>query len=113
MAQQRVYLLWTHPLFFETVHRLLSDQDLDIVGESVNHEIGRSEIGRLKPDVVVLEEDEAGSSGELVDLLLEGTSDVLILGLNLMDNELRVYRRQQRTVLRPNDLVDLIRGVGR
>jgi DNA-binding NarL/FixJ family response regulator len=110
MALRRVYLLWTHPLFFETVHRLLSDQGLDIVGESANHEIGRSEIARLKPEVVVLEENEPGSAGELVDLLQSGPSDVLILGLNLMDNELRVYQRQQRTVLRPSDLVDYIRG---
>jgi DNA-binding NarL/FixJ family response regulator len=111
MAVRRVYLVWTHPLFFETVHRLLSHQDVELVGESMDHEAARAEIARLRPDVVVLEEAEGGSSTDLVDFLQAGAKDVQILGLNLMDNELHVYQRRQRTVVHPGDLVDVIRGV--
>jgi DNA-binding NarL/FixJ family response regulator len=111
MAIRRVYLVWTHPLFFETVHRLLSHQEVELVGESMDHEAARAEIARLRPDVVVLEEAEGGSRADLVDLLQAGAKDVQILGLNLMDNELHVYQRQQRTVVHPGDLVDVIRGV--
>jgi DNA-binding NarL/FixJ family response regulator len=111
MAVRRVYLVWTHPLFFETVHRLLSHQDVELVGESMDHEAARAEIARLRPDVVVLEEAEGGSSTDLVDFLQAGAKDVQILGLNLMDNELHVYQRRQTTVVHPGDLVDVIRGV--
>ncbi|OGT26143.1 MAG: hypothetical protein A2Z17_07815 [Gammaproteobacteria bacterium RBG_16_66_13] len=111
MAVRRVYLVWTHPLFFETVHRLLSHQDVELVGESMDHKAARAEIARLRPDVVVLEEAEGGSSTDLVDFLQAGAKDVQILGLNLMDNELHVYQRRQRTVVHPGDLVDVIRGV--
>ncbi|HET7011369.1 MAG TPA: hypothetical protein VFI11_11375 [Anaerolineales bacterium] len=110
MPVRRVYLLWTHPLFFETVHRLLSHQEVELVGDSMDHDAGRQDIARLRPDVVVLEEEEGASRAELVDLLQGGATDVLILGLNLMNNELRVYQRQQRTVARPGDLLDVVRG---
>ena len=110
MARRRVYLLWTHPLFYETVHRLLGHQEVELVGASMDHQIARDEIVRLKPDVVILEEDQDASSAEVVELLKGGPNDVLLLGLNLMDNELRVYRREQRTVIHPNDLLDLVRG---
>src|SRR4030067_1114678 len=110
MARRRVYLLWTHPLFYETVHRLLGHQEVNLVGASTDHETARNEIVLLKPDVVILEEARDASPAEVVEILQGGPNDVLLLGLNLVDNELRVYRREQRTLIHTNDLLDLVQG---
>ena len=110
MARHRVYILWTHPLFSETVGRLLGGADLEIIGGSSDPATGLEEIGRLQPDVVIAEEDPSGAPTEAIDALRAGPAEMLILGLNLANNALQVYRREQRTVADPEDLLQILRA---
>lgn len=110
MAKHRVYILWTHPLFSETVGRLLGGADVDIVGGSSDPTVGMDEIGRMQPDVVIAEEGPSGAPTEAIEALRAGPSEMLILGLNLNDNGLQVYRREQRTVADPEDLLQILRS---
>ncbi len=109
MAKHRVFIMWTHPLFSETVGRLLGDAEVEIVGGSSNLAAGLEEIGRLQPDVVIAEEDPSGAPAEAIVALKAGPAEMLILGLNLSNNALQVYRREQRTVADPEDLLHMLR----
>ncbi len=108
MAKHRVFILWTHPLFSETVGRLLGGAQVEIIGASSDPAAGLKEIGRMQPDVVIAEEDPSGDSGEALQALKAGPAEMLILGLNLENNELQVYRREQRTVADPEDLLRIL-----
>lgn len=110
MAKHRVYLLWTHPLFSETVGRLLRGAEIEIIGASHDPSAGLEEIRRMKPDVVIAEEGPSGSPSEAVEVLRAGPDEMLILGLNLSDNGLQVYRREQRTLADPEDLLEILRA---
>ena len=110
MAKHRVYILWTHPLFSETVGRLLGGAELEIIGSSSDPTVGLQEIGRLQPDVVIAEEVLSGAPTEAIEVLRAGPAEMLILGLNLTNNGLQVYRREQRTVADPEDLLQILRA---
>ena len=110
MAKHRVYMLWTHPLFSETVRRLLGGAEVEIIGASSDPTAGLEEISRLQPDVVIAEEDPSGAPTEAIDALRAGPAEMLILGLNLANNALQVYRREQRTVADPEDLLQILRA---
>jgi len=109
MAKHRVFIWWTHPLFSETVARLLGGAEVEIVGGSSDPAAGLEEIGRLQPDVVIAEEDPSGARTEAIEALRAGPAEMLILGMNLTDNGLQVYRREQRTVADPEDLLQILR----
>lgn len=109
MAKHRVFILWTHPLFSETVGRLVGGADVEIVGGSSHPTAGLEEISRLQPDVVIAEEDPSGAPTEAIEALKAGPAEMLILGLNLTNNALQVYRREQRTVADPEDLLQILR----
>ena len=110
MAKHRVYILWTHPLFSETVGRLLGGTEVEVIGGNSDPAAGLEEIGRMQPDVVIAEEGPSGAPTEAIDVLRAGPAEMLILGMNLADNGLQVYRREQRTVADPEDLLQILRG---
>jgi DNA-binding NarL/FixJ family response regulator len=109
MAKHRVFILWANPLFSETVGRLLGGGEVEIIGGSSDPAAGLEEIRRLQPDVVIAEEDPSGTRTEAIEALRAGPAEMLILGMNLTDNGLQVYRREQRTVADPEDLLQILR----
>ena len=109
MAKHRVYILWTHPLFSETVGRLLGGTEVEVVGGNSDPTAGLEEIARMQPDVVIAEEGPSGAPTEAIEVLRAGPAEMLILGMNLTDNGLQVYRREQRTVADPEDLLQILR----
>jgi DNA-binding NarL/FixJ family response regulator len=109
MSKHRVFILWTHPLFSETVGRLLGGAEVEIIGSSSDPAAGLEEISRMQPDVVIAEEDPSGAPTEAIEALRAGPAEMLILGLNLANNGLQIYRREQRTVADPEDLLQILR----
>jgi hypothetical protein len=69
----------------------------------------REEIAQLSPDTVLIEEEESVCA-EIMPLLEAGASDLKVIRLSLMENQLSLYRREQHTVTRAEDLLQLIRG---
>ena len=82
---------------------------MEIIGGSSDPAAGLVEISLLQPDVVIAEEDPSGARTEAIEALRAGPSEMLILGLNLRNNGLQVYRREQRTVADPEDLLQILR----
>ena len=82
---------------------------MEIIGGSSDPAAGLVEISRLQPDVVIAEEDPSGARTGAIEALRAGPSEMLILGLNLRNNGLQVYRREQRTVADPEDLLQILR----
>jgi AmiR/NasT family two-component response regulator len=106
MTKKRVFVIWTHPLFYESI-RLLLDKEVEIVGSTSDHAEGNREIAELKPDIVIIEALEGlkDLESETIAILQKGPK---VIHLSLEDNELNVYLRQHKTMDEPTDLMQMI-----
>lgn len=111
METRRVFVVWTHPLFYESVRLLLDDPSVDLVGAISDYAVAHKHIMMLKPDIIIVEEKEGDLSAEVLTFLRDSPLDARILGLNLADNQLFVYHRERRTVGRAEDLLHLVQGI--
>jgi DNA-binding NarL/FixJ family response regulator len=108
MAIHRVFIFWTHPLFFETVRALLNHPSVECVGSSQDYSTGWDLVSDPPPDTIVIEEDGRGPQPETIKLLITTRLNVRVLGLNLLDNEIRVFDYSQRTAWKSDDLLHWI-----
>lgn len=109
---ERVFLLSGHSLFGRGVEALLrGEAELEIVGRETNVETAIELIKQLQPDAVVVDSnDREVDLKPVVMRILEKTQGTKIIGLNLEDNTLQVYRGEQRIAKRVEDLVEAIRS---
>jgi AmiR/NasT family two-component response regulator len=110
METRRVFVVWTHPLFYEAVRLLLDDPSIDLVGANPDYAAAHEHIMKLQPDTIIVEEKEGNLSAEVFAFLRDSPMDARIIGLNLSDNQLFVYHRERQTVGRANDLLRLVQG---
>src|SRR3990170_225283 len=103
MVAQRVFVIWSHPLFRETVSLLLSHPLVELVGTTSDHSAARTLIDATRPDVVIIEQinGEEQASEETVAILQQGSK---VIQLSLANNELRLYHRELRIVEKVGDL---------
>ena len=111
MAARRVFVIWSNPLFHESLRLLLNHPEVEWVGATSDHATAHDQIVSLFPDTILIEEEEeSNASAETLEILGTGSADVRVIRLSLTDNELRIYHREQRTVGQAEDLLKLIRG---
>lgn len=103
-AMKRIFMFSTHPLFGRGVESLLCQETgLEIVGWETEVDKAVERIRELQPDVVIL--DSGDPAPEVVGILREGLG-TKVIGLNLQDNTMCIYRGEQRVVKRIEDLVE-------
>lgn len=109
MQTRRVYVIWAHPLFLESVRLLLKQAQVEIVGATSDHEDAQAQIETLTPDVVIIEQadGEMQSSLETISILRAGAR---VVRLSMDDNEISLYSRERRTAMQADDLANLIVG---
>jgi DNA-binding NarL/FixJ family response regulator len=113
MSAHRIFVIWKYPLFYETVRLLLHDPGIEWVGATSELKEAKAEIAAHHPDTIVIEEEEGSDvSAELSQLLHDSSIHSRIFSLNLSDNDLEIYHRERRTVLQPDDLLNLIQDCG-
>jgi DNA-binding NarL/FixJ family response regulator len=108
MQVPRVFIVWAHPLFDETVRRLLQEWGASIVGSTSDQQFALEQIGVLEPGVVILEDANDPSETEERQAMAIINASPHVIRLNLNDNELRSYRRERRTVGKVEDLANLL-----
>ena len=105
-AMKRVFILSSHPLFSQGVESLLRQEPgVDIVGRETDVDKAIERIKELQPDVVIL--DSGDPTPELMCILREGVG-TKVIGLNLQDNTIGIYRGEQRVVKSIEDLIEAI-----
>jgi DNA-binding NarL/FixJ family response regulator len=112
MASQRLFIIWSHPLFREFVNRLLDDPEVSIIGTTSEYKAVLAELESLKPDTIIVEEtqDCAVVPVEAVEILKVCTWGPRVIRLSLQDNELRVYHQERWNIGSKEDFLRLVRG---
>lgn len=110
MAARRVFVIWTHPIFYESVRLLLNHPDIEFVGATSDYGAAKDEVLGLQPDTILIEQVSGGVRPEVIGILEDSPLSMRVIGLSLADNELSIYHREQRTIGHSEDLIRLIRG---
>lgn len=108
MVTRRVFVIWTHQLFRESVRLLLNHPEVEWVGAASDHQTAQDEILKLRPDIILIEEMRDDVPVEIMGILEASPWGVRVIGLSLDDNKLSMYHREQRTVRQADDLLRLI-----
>ena len=107
---KRIFMLSTHPLFSQGVESLLRrETGLEIVGRETDVDKAIGRIKELRPDVVILDSADpaCGPTPAVIRILREGVG-TKVIGLNLQDDKMFIYRGEQRVVKEVKDLVEAI-----
>jgi DNA-binding NarL/FixJ family response regulator len=109
-VMKRVFILSSHPLFGRGVESLLCrETGLEIVGWETDVDNAIRRIRELQPDVVILDNaDPACDPTPAVMRILREGVGTKVIGLNLQDNTMCIYRGEQRVVKEVTDLVEAI-----
>ena len=109
MQIKRVFVIWAHPLFLESVRLLLKQAQVELVGSTSDHDAARTQIEAQAPDVVIIEQTdgEKQASLETISILQAGPR---VVRLSMDNNEISLYSREHRTVMQADDLANLIVG---
>jgi len=107
---KRIFMLSSHPLFSQGVESLLRQETgLEIVGRETNVDKASERIKELRPDVVILDSADLCDPMPVVMRILREGVGTKVIGLNLKDNTMHVYRGEQRVVKQVEDLVEVIK----
>jgi DNA-binding NarL/FixJ family response regulator len=109
-AMRRVFILSSHALFSHGVESLLRQEPgLEIVGWETDVDRAIERIQELRPDVVIFDNNDLEVDFRLVvmRILKEGLG-TKVIGLNLGDNTICIYRGEQRVLKEVKDLVEAI-----
>jgi DNA-binding NarL/FixJ family response regulator len=108
---KRIFVLSSRSLFSQGLEILLrQDKGVELVGEETDVDRAIEGIRELSPDVVLLEQDSDGDPGPVVMRVLRETPSTKVVGLNLADNTIRVYRGEQRIPREIGDLLQVIKN---
>jgi DNA-binding NarL/FixJ family response regulator len=111
IAVKRVFLFSSQSLFSEGIESLLRRElGLEIVGRETD--VGRAIecIKEFQPDVVIMDSsDPQDDFMTAVMHILREDLEIKLIGLNLHNNTLSIYRGQQRLVRELKDLEEAIK----
>lgn len=107
---RRIYIVWVHPLFCDTVRLLLTHPLIEIVGLSNDYEIAAKHVAELVPDTVIIEdtEESAVTRIKLSEVIGHFPETERIIRLSLKDNELWEYRHERQSITNIEDFLRII-----
>jgi len=108
MHTQRVFIIWTNPLFHTSMVLLLDNPLIEVVGETSNYTNAWQQISMQRPDTILIEKTSGGGLTEILEILENSSWKIRVIGLSLDDNELSIYHREQKTVGQVGDLLHFI-----
>ena len=106
----RVLIIANNPLFSQGVESLLRQESrLEVMGREADVDKAMERIRELEPDVVIVDSGDptCGPTPAVMRILREGVG-VKVIGLNLQNNTICIYRGEQRVVKEVKDLVEAI-----
>lgn len=107
---RRLFVIWRHPIFHGSLRKLLNHPELEWVGTASDWTTAHSEIEKLRPDTILVEEPEEQAASEALEILEASSWDVRVVSVSLNDNRLSVFHREQKTVGQADDLLHLVLG---
>jgi chemotaxis response regulator CheB len=87
---------------------ILNHSDITCVGTASDDRTAQNEILKLKPDIILFEKDEDTKTDEAMAILGSSSWNIRIVLISLLDNQACLYQREEKTVVKINDLLSLV-----
>ena len=112
MTEKRVFIISSYRMFGLGLESILGhNETIKVIGQEANIDRAIERIGQLAPDVVILDSDEPPYDSMTTILTnLRAQSIPKIIGLNLQNNNLRIYEARQWVAKSIEDLVAAIQN---
>ena len=109
MTVHQIYVIWSNPLFHDSLRQLLDLNNIKWVGAASDIPTAAEEILQLHPDTILIEDMEEKSNTNLFMNIVEQFGwDLQVIGFSLNDNELNIFQHAKQMVGKPEDLIRLI-----
>lgn len=108
MTERRVFVIWTDPLFHESVRLLLKHPEIIWVGAATDFTTAQKEIARLHPNTILFEKTKAGFPVDMMGMLVTEAGDMRIIELSLDTNEMILYHRERQIAIEAGDLLKYV-----
>jgi DNA-binding NarL/FixJ family response regulator len=110
---QRIFIVWVHPIFRETVRLLLKHPAIEIVGLSADRQTALAEMETLKPDTIIIEEAEdiVLTHSEVAQFLDACSWESRVIRLSLQDNEVWLYQQQRQSISSSEEFLQVIQNI--
>lgn len=107
---KKVFVLSQRSMFHKGIEALLSQRaGLEIVGQDTDPSAAAECIQAQSPDVIILNlDDPEPDLSSAVLCILRDRPGVSIIGLSLRDNQICIYRGEDKQVLEVDDLFEAI-----
>jgi chemotaxis response regulator CheB len=111
-ALTRILMLGCNPLFRESIESLIrQEMEAEIIGRETSIELDMECIETTRPDVIIVDNrDPVFDHGKVISYVLERGLAVKVIGLNLHDSSICIYRGEQKIAKEVKDLMDAIQS---
>ncbi len=108
----RVLLVYHNALFAHSIRTALrATPRIRLVGELEDWTQVEAEIGRLSPDVVLVEEDEGAATDAMLGALRARQSPWRVVALRLDETTMHIWSGAGKALRKPQDLYNALRAV--
>jgi len=108
MVQHRIYVIWSNPIFRDSLRMILKHPQIEWVGCEPDFKRALEEIVELNPDTILVEISEQFSLAELIQGLEQGESKLQIIGMNMENNIVTLYHRENYSVVHEDELLQIV-----
>ena len=79
-----------------------------LAGASSDLTQAQAQIAEAHPDIIVIEDNPHGFEPEAMEIIRNCSIGIRVIGLNLTDNVLKLYRYEQRVAEQADDLLQFV-----
>lgn len=108
MKPLRIFVIWMTPLFLDSLKLLLHHPQLEWVGSAEKSSYSHIVITQFNPDVILIEGSEEEVTRHAVQIMQYQQGNIRIVGLNMLDNQAKLFEVERGSILHKNDLLKII-----
>jgi AmiR/NasT family two-component response regulator len=108
MAHHRIYVIWSNPIFRDSLRMILKHSQIEWVGCEPDFGKALEEIVNLTPDTIIVEISEQFTLANLIQGLEQEESELQIIGMNMENNIVTLYHRESYSVVHEDELLQII-----
>ena len=105
-------MLGSNPLFRESIESLICQEiEVEIISRETSIEDALKRVETMHPDVIIVDSsDPEVDHGKIISHVLQLRLAMKVIGINLHDNCLCIYRCEQAVVRGTKDLLDAVQS---